>query len=152
MTQQITEQLSFRQILASDIEAVTRFDRKISGTDRKQLIEYLVNNFSNNSWMLISNGQITGISLGRKGARFYQIGPVMALNPANAKILISKSLEKLIGKPVVIDIPDDKKELVKWLESIGFSKQRMFVRMYMNENPFPGIPENQFLICGPEFG
>ncbi len=151
-SQQITEQLSLRQILVSDIEAVTRFDKKISGTNRKQLIEYLINNFSDNSWMLISNGQITGIALGRKGTRFYQIGPVMALNLDNAKILILKSLEKLIGKPVIIDIPDDKRELIKWLESIGFSKQRMFVRMYRNENPFPGIPENQFLICGPEFG
>lgn len=150
--QPTTENLFLRQILVSDIEAVTRFDRKISGANRKQLIEYLVNNFSENSWMLISNGQITGIALGRKGAHFYQVGPVMALNPENAKILVLKSLEKLSGKPVVIDIPDDKKELIKWLKSIGFSTQRHFIRMYQNENLLPGIPENQFLICGPEFG
>jgi predicted GNAT family N-acyltransferase len=149
---QQAEQLPLKQIFASDIDAVVEFDMKIFGADRKQLIHYLVNNFSNNCWMLISNGQITGIALGRKGARFYQIGPVMALNPENAKILILKSLEKLIGKPVVIDIPDDKKELAEWLESIGFSSQRNFFRMYRNEKPFPGIPEYQFLICGPEFG
>ncbi len=147
-----TERLPLRQIFTSDIEAVVEFDRKIFGADRKQLIHYLVNNFSNNCWMLISHRQITGIALGRKGNHYYQIGPVMALNAELAKMLISKSLEKLVGQAVVIDIPEDKKELAEWLESIGFSKQRIFIRMYRNENPFPGIPENQFLICGPEFG
>ena len=66
--------------------------------------------------------------------------------------LISQMMLKLEGKPLVLDVPADKDELINWLTSIGFIRQRDFVRMYMNSNPCPGKTENQFLICGPEFG
>jgi hypothetical protein len=42
--------------------------------------------------------------------------------------------------------------LIEWLEIIGFEKQRQFTRMYLHNNPFPGIVKNQYLICGPEYG
>jgi hypothetical protein len=38
------------------------------------------------------------------------------------------------------------------LQSLGFIKQRAFIRMYKNENSFTGLTEKYFLICGPEFG
>lgn len=82
--------------------------------------------------------------MGRNGARFYQIDLVMDLNTGKAKILISKSLEKLAGQPVVVDIPEDKKELAEWLESTVFSKQRIFIGMYRNENSFTGIRKINF--------
>ena len=53
--------------------------------------------------------------------------------------------------PVGLDVPEDREDLIKWLESVGFVKQRHFVRMYLNDNPFPGT-RNQYLISGPEFG
>jgi hypothetical protein len=59
---------------------------------------------------------------------------------------------KLNVDPIEVDVPANQVELINWLKSIGFTKQRDFVRMYLNENPYPGKPENQFLICGPEFG
>ena len=31
-------------------------------------------------------------------------------------------------------------------------KTRERARMFLNENPFPGRVENQYLIIGPEFG
>lgn len=134
------------------IPEVVEYDKQVFGASRKQLIEFLVTNDSGNVWMIRREGQISGIVLGRKGARFHQIGPVMAYNAEDAKILILKSLEKLVGRPVVVDIPDDKRELIKWLNTIGFIEQRQFIRMYQNQNPYPGKSENQFLICGPEFG
>ena len=72
--------------------------------------------------------------------------------PLMQKILIVEALKGLTNKPVVIDVLCDKEELVDWFDSIGFTKQREFTRMYKNGNPFPGMIDNQFLICGPEFG
>jgi ribosomal protein S18 acetylase RimI-like enzyme len=70
----------------------------------------------------------------------------------DVKILISKTLKEITDQPVVVDILNDKIELINWLQSLGFTRQREFVRMYKNENPFPGLTEKYFLICGPEFG
>lgn len=135
-----------------DIQAIIEFDKQIFGANRKQLIEFLLNNYPDKARMLRQNGQITGIALGRMGNRFHHIGPVLASNSEDAKKLIAKSLEGLDNQPVVVDILDDKKELMNWLNSIGFSRQRYFVRMYKNENIYPGLPKYQYLICGPEFG
>lgn len=135
-----------------DIQEIIEFDKQIFGANRKQLIEYLLTNYPGKSWMLRQNGQITGIALGRKGNRFHHIGPVLASNSEDAIKLIAKSLGGLENQPVVVDILDDKIELMNWLSTIGFTKQRFFVRMYRNENSYPGLPKNQFLICGPEFG
>ncbi len=139
-------------IQRGNIPEIVDCDKQLFGANRQQLIEFLVENNPENSWMFRREGQISGIALGRKGSRFYQIGPVFTSETEDAKKLIAKSLENLKGQPVVVDVPEDKKELINWLESIGFTKQRFFVRMYQNENPFPGIPEKHFLICGPEFG
>jgi len=52
----------------------------------------------------------------------------------------------------VVDVLCDKKELMDWLNEIGFATQRDFIRMYKDENHFPGNIHMLHLICGPEFG
>ena len=58
----------------------------------------------------------------------------------------------MTNQSVVMDVLYEKEDLINWLNSIGFIMQRQFVRMYKKENPFPGIINKQYLICGPEFG
>lgn len=140
------------RIQPKDFSEVIEFDTQIFGANRKQLIEFLIKNNPENSWLMRREEKITGVVLGRKGSRFYQIGPVLAANEEDARILIAKAIRSLHGQPLVVDVPADKKELTEWLGRIGFQPQRPFIRMYQNENPYPGIPEQQFLICGPEFG
>ncbi len=144
--------LSPERVHPGNIPEIVEYDKRVFGADRKQLIEFLVNNYPDNAWMLRQDGKIIGIALGRKGYRYHQIGPILTSTTENAKKLIAKSLEGFEFLPVVIDILGDKKELINWLCTIGFTKQRYFVRMYQNKNTNPGNPENQFLICGPEFG
>ncbi len=139
-------------VQSNNISEIIEYDRQVFGAYRKQLIEFLIESDPENAWMVKREGKIHGIALGRKGSRFQQIGPVLASSTEDAQKLIAKFLSGLEGQSVVVDILDDKKELMNWLIILGFSQQRHFVRMYQNENPFPGMPENQFLICGPEFG
>jgi GNAT superfamily N-acetyltransferase len=135
-----------------DIPEIVDLDKQVFGANRKQLIEFLVENYTNNAWMIKRNGKITGFALGREGTRFFQIGPVLASTTADAKILIMKSLYQLEGRKTVIDVLEDKVELTDWLETLGFVKQRHFIRMYRNDNPYPGISGNHYSIAGPEFG
>lgn len=145
-------EISVERAILKDLLEIIEFDKQIFGANRKQLFEFLFFNYPERVWLLKQNGQITGIALGRKGNRFHHIGPVLASNFKDAKKLISNSLKSLEDQPVVVDVLDDKTELMNWLSTLGFTKQRYFVRMYRNENIFAGQPNNQFLICGPEFG
>ncbi len=131
---------------------IVQFDKNVFGADRKILLESLIKYYPDKTWLKVNNADLSGFVLGREGTRFHQVGPVSALNSSDAKLLIKRSLKSLIGEPTVVDILADKKGLYDWLTSIGFVKQRHFVRMYLNGNPFPGEIEKHFLICGPEFG
>jgi predicted GNAT family N-acyltransferase len=141
-----------KPVLTSDIEEVVAFDTSVFGTERTFLMKSLINENPENSWCIKRNGRINAFALGRQGRKYHQIGPVFANSLIEAVILISQTLLKLAGKPLMLDVPAEKVELINWLNSIGFVRQRDFVRMFLNENLCQGKPEYQFLICGPEFG
>lgn len=141
-----------QSIQLSHIEEIVAFDQKVFGANRAQLIQYIIKKHPAKSWMIKRNNLLAGFMLGRDGNKYHHIGPVMSLQFSDAKLLILKALKQLQHKPAVVDVLNDKEDLINWLSSIGFIKQRQFVRMYKNENPNPGIVENQYLICGPEFG
>ena len=112
----------------------------------------LVKQYSHKAWLLKRNNSIAGFALGREGNRYHQVGPVSGSTIDDVKMLIRKALKELINQPVVIDVLFEKENLINWLSSIGFTRQRHFVRMYKKENLFPGIANKQYVICGPEFG
>lgn len=134
------------------IPEIAALDEVSFGANRIQLIEYLIRKYPGRSWSLNRNNQIVGFALGRDGDKYHHIGPVMASTRIDAKILIKRALREFYNQPVVVDVLYDKEDLLNWLHSIGFIKQRDFVRMYKKQNPFPGVIAKQFLICGPEFG
>ena len=141
-----------QSIQSKDIKAITEFDEIVFGADRTKLIEYLTVEYFHKACLLKRDNKLTAFALGREGNKFHHIGPVMGETIDDVKILISKTLKEITDQPVVVDILNDKIELINWLQSLGFTRQREFVRMYKNENPFPGLTEKYFLICGPEFG
>ena len=145
-------EISPEPVQTKDIPEIVKFDKFIFGVERTSLINFLIKNYPDKAWLLKRNNQIAGYALGRDGTRFNQIGPVSALTTNDAKILITEALKSLTGKPVVMDIIEDKKDLSDWLNSIGFINKRPFVRMYYKDNPYPGILDRQYLICLPEFG
>ncbi|NOY95301.1 MAG: hypothetical protein GXO81_02775, partial [Chlorobi bacterium] len=139
-------------IREEDIPAVIAFDKHVFGADRSQLIRSLINDYPEKSWLIKQGSQISGFALGREGNKYHQIGPVSALSAGDAQILLAGALKYLSRQSVVIDILDDKQELAEWLGSVGFVKQRGFMRMFRKCNPYPGEVPFQYLISGPEFG
>lgn len=139
-------------IQSNHIEEIIAFDELVFGANRTQLIESLIKEYPHKAWALKRNNSIAGFALGREGNKYHQVGPVFASNSNDVKLLIRKALKDLAKQPVVVDVLCDKEDLINWLNSIGFITQRHFVRMYRKENPFPGLINKQYLICGPEFG
>ena len=139
-------------IAFSDLAEIVALDASAFGAERAHLIKFLFTENQRNSFCIKKYGKITAIALGRSGRKYQQIGPLIAPSTEEAVILVSHILKTVADQSVVVDVYAEKKKLIKWLSLVGFSRQRDFMRMYLNENPYPGKPENQFLICGPEFG
>ena len=131
---------------------IVDLDASVFGMKRGPLIKYLWHSSPQTAFVIMRNGKVVGFSLGRKGTRFHQVGPVMAFSAQDAMQLILNCIKNLPGQPLVIDILATWHELQQRLETIGFVQQRYFVRMYRYKNPFPGTVKNHYLICGPEFG
>jgi GNAT superfamily N-acetyltransferase len=134
------------------LSEIIKFDEKIFGTGRSYLLTTLFRDYPEKAFHSLINNKTEGYILGRNGARFNYIGPVSALSEKTAISLISKALQSLNKQSVALDVLADKDELIAWLESVGFVKQRHFVRMFLKSNDYHGITENQYLISGPEFG
>ena len=139
-------------IQSEDIQNIVAFDKLSFGADRKELLESLISTCPHRAWMIKQNNAVAGFVLGRSGRKYNQIGPLMALDTHLAKVLIIKMLKESENTPLVVDVLNDKVDLMRWLSAIGFSQQRSFMRMYQHKNPFPGTIDYQYLICGPEFG
>jgi GNAT superfamily N-acetyltransferase len=131
---------------------VLKLDKRIFGTARTYLLQTLLRNYPGKAYLIKRNKKIDGYMFGRDGVRFNYIGPVFAFSHDSARILISKALESLNNQPVALDILQDKEDLIKWLESLGFVKHRHFIRMYLKSNSYSRLIEYQYLISGPEFG
>ncbi|MEP6844572.1 MAG: GNAT family N-acetyltransferase [Panacibacter sp.] len=135
-----------------DVPEIITLDKIVFGADRTILIESLIRRYPQKAWVLKRDNSITGFALGRDGNKYHQIGPLIASTTKDTYALFRKAMKAINKQPVVVDVICDKESLIKSLSSLGFVKQRSFVRMYKNENPFPGTIAQYHLACGPEFG
>ena len=140
------------QIKPADIQEIAALDKKVFGADRTELIKRLYETCPELAWLIKENNSVAGFCMGRQGQNFTQIGPVYALSAKGAKTLIRSAINQVTGQAVVVDIPAERAETKQWLEACSFISQRPFERMYLSNNPHPGIIENQYLISGPELG
>lgn len=139
-------------LVADDLEIVKSFDRKAFGTDRMKLLSWMQDGAPELSLKVMEENQLMGYCFGRYGYRYTHIGPVVANNVDVAKSLVAAALKGCGNKPVILDVPNHNESWRAWLESIGFSELRPFIRMYRGSNSCPGIPGDQYAILGPEFG
>lgn len=134
---------------AFDFELIVQRDKDVFGASRKELLKWIHEKYSELSFVLYSKAEIS-YSFGRKGFNFTQVGPVIAHTTDEAIELTRAALNNISG-PVVMDVMNDS-PFQHWLKSIGFTEQRKLIRMYRGTNEYPGIPQKQFAILGPEFG
>jgi GNAT superfamily N-acetyltransferase len=140
------------QTTPEDMPGILTLDRQIFGADRSYVLKRLFRDYPRKAFVLKEKGTIKGYAFGRGGVKFSYIGPVYSSSADEAQMLISAALKDLSGMPVALDVPEDKIHILEFVRSAGFSEQRYFTRMYFRSNKYRGKTENQFLICGPEFG
>ena len=137
---------------SKDWAALLSFDRQVFGADREMVLQSMLKRAPQYAFVSEDRGRINGYCFGRPGHYFSQIGPVIASDFDTARAVASAALQNCAGSPVVIDALHQIPGWKQWLSSIGFIEQRPLIRMYRGSNAYPGIPEKQFAILGPEFG
>jgi GNAT superfamily N-acetyltransferase len=135
-----------------DIASMINYDSPVFGADRSFILKALYQRNPEYAMCCSRAGNIEGYCMGRSGCSFEQIGPVVAENEATAKDLLLTAMIKCQGSDVVVDAFADKPEWIRFLEEIGFTRQRTFIRMCLGDLKYPGITRKQFTIAGPEIG
>jgi GNAT superfamily N-acetyltransferase len=143
---------SARLMTSNDIPILLQVDEEVFGAKRSEVIESAANGAPQYAVVMEDLTGIKGYCLGRYGHHYTQIGPLIADDWMTAKHLISAALINCIDQPVIIDVPGHSREWLEWLGHVGFIEQRPFIRMFLGTNSWPGKPEKQFAILGPEFG
>jgi ribosomal protein S18 acetylase RimI-like enzyme len=141
-----------RPMTREDLPSIALLDREVFGADRRLMLEWMFDGAPEYAWVIEAQGQIKGFTLGRHGYNFEHLGPIIARDQGTARRLVAACLERQTGQRFIIDASRIEPDWRAWLESIGFREQRPFIRMFYRDNPFPGLPPNQFGILGPEFG
>jgi GNAT superfamily N-acetyltransferase len=143
---------SARLMTAEDLVQLRARDHAVFGANRAAVLEWVRADAPEYAWVVDGPDGIRGYCLGRHGYNCEHLGPVVADDFTTAQQLVSACLRNQIGKPFSLDAALHDAEWLQWLEAIGFTEQRSFYRMYRGANRYPGLPERQFAILGPEFG
>lgn len=140
-----------RQMDEYDFDRVLKSDQKVFGADRKDVLEWIRKASPELAFVVEDEKEISGYCFGRRGYHYTQIGPVVAQHINDAKKVVSAAMQRCPGGPVILDVNQDAVWL-DWLYSLGCTEQRRFQRMYRGKNTWPGRPNKQFAISGPELG
>ena len=127
-------------------------DREIFGADRSALLRSIALEHPALLVRTPSRGKLTGYSFGRRGALADHLGPWVAQDESSARDLLDEFLLRSRGETVFVDGIRNSPWAMKLLRERGFQFMRSLTRMYRGRNDFPGRPELQGAILGPEFG
>jgi len=139
-------------VTPSVLSRLALLDTPVFGADRQAILKYLSHNAPEYAWHTKKSQEITGYCLGRSGHYFEQIGPIVAQTPEDARSLLLAALGAAPGKSFILDTGTHNKTWLAILEKLGFTPQRTFLRMYRGQLLYPGNPDFQYAIAGPELG
>ncbi|MEP7270375.1 MAG: GNAT family N-acetyltransferase [Acidobacteriota bacterium] len=148
----MSRESSARPMTKDDLKEVACLDKEVFGADRTLTLEWMFDGAPEYGWIVEREGRIAGYLLGRHGFNREHLGPVVGAEESVARQLVHACLERHQDRQFILDASQQVSDWRGWLESLGFEEQRPFIRMYYRDNPYPGQPQKQFGILGPEFG
>jgi len=98
-----------------------------------------------------SSRSLQGYALARQGARASYVGPIVAVEPSVANLLLDSLLARLAGT-IYLDIRAGCVEIGNALVQRGFVRQRALTRMSLRAQRPTGEPDLVFASAGPELG
>ncbi|NLL84025.1 MAG: GNAT family N-acetyltransferase [Lentisphaerae bacterium] len=139
-----------RPMSATDFEAIVESDSRVFGAARRELLLSVYQRAPHLAW--VDTADPAAFSLGRPGALYTQLGPVVAADDESAMRLITAALHSLNGGAAMFDVPATQQRVIAYLEERGFVTTRHNMRMYLGANIKPGEPDKLRAVAGLEFG
>jgi GNAT superfamily N-acetyltransferase len=127
-------------------------DREVFGADRSSLLQSIALEHPGFVLQFRSEGKLAGYCFGRGGALADHLGPWVAQEETAARGLLDEFLLHSPRENVFVDAMKLSPWAIKLVRERGFQFSRTLTRMYRGRNDFPGRPELQGAILGPEFG
>lgn len=141
-----------RPMRPQDLAEVMTVDAQVFGAGREKIILDLFHRAPQYAWLSEKSGQLQGYALGRSGFLYEHLGPIVARDLDGALGLAAACFRAHPGLTFAVDASPFVSGWMEWLAAHGFTEERPFIRMYRGDLRYPGIPERQFAIVGPEFG
>ncbi len=132
------------QVAALDLEAF--------GVDRSGILKRWYRGAIDYAFVAREAGKLSGFCLGRRGTRYEQLGPLVAVSAESAEALLARALEACGERSVVIDALPASARWIDTLEGLEFRLERRLTRMVRGPEPPPGKLSWQWAAAGPEVG
>jgi len=135
-----------------ELEDALTLDHEVFGADRSGLLRSMACEAPEFVLQARSGGELTGYAFGRRGSRADQLGPWIARDGAAAREMLDEFLRRAFRELIFVDALCDSPWALPLLRARGFEHSRPLTRMFRGRNDFPGRPDLQGAIMGPEFG
>ena len=134
-----------------DLGQIASLDQAVTGTDRRILINKLLEDNPGDSLVTSkTGGPIDGFVFWRPGSSAAQIGPCIAERESGRALLVEVG-RVLAGQTAIVDIPTDHHECIVWAEGHGLRPSREFWRMTRGETVAEDVTR-LWASSGPEMG
>lgn len=132
--------LDVRSAMATDTEALIRLDAQANGFARPKFMTAWLSEVTEKraTRVLERNGGVCGFATWRACQDGTKIGPIVAPDTSSALELIADIADLRREGPLIVDVPDKNTELLKMLESAGFTIPFVTARMYRGAVPDTG--------------
>ena len=140
-----------RRMLAADILALAELDFQALGVDRTAVIRDLYLSHPDGCRVMERDGVLAGYACMRPGAERWHLGPVVAMDPADADALLRASLAGVAGQAVEIDTIDGHPGEAA-ARRYGLAPVRSFTRMALGDLPPDCDQGCCYAIASPELG
>jgi GNAT superfamily N-acetyltransferase len=142
--------IAIRPIHPQDLAMIASYDLQRCGLERGAVLENLLIRAPSVAHVAErGDGSVAGYSLGRDGHHATHIGPIVAEDQATGLALLSRSLAVVHG-PAILDVPDQHETIRQWLQSLGASAPRTFMRMLRGAAPAVEDGSRIMALAGPE--
>jgi ribosomal protein S18 acetylase RimI-like enzyme len=137
---------------AGELKEVLAFDHEIFGADRSELLRSVAQEAPQFVLEERDSNRLAGYAFGREGSKADHLGPWVAQDEETARNLLQEFLHRSRQGLVFVDAMKSNPWAIALLRHQGFEHARPLTRMFRGRNDFPGQPELQCAILGPEFG
>ena len=138
-------------LLDADWRDLVAFDTAAFGADRSPVLARLRRRMPGAAFVARRAGRICGYVLARDGRTATQIGPLVAEDDGATKGLLAGALGAA-GTGVYIDLAGHHAAIGEWLRAHGFTVQRRFTRMALDQGRTFDDGRRIVAAAGPELG